>query len=180
MGHSCVCLCRQPFSRAPLGSSTLPHDPPTMWTGTELLSAHGRQANKTYTLAHTPSPTRVRRDGAGTKGTARDTPDRGHHHRTSSFVVTLEISPCRFPPSLAYSESCPRGGCAPCPVHSSTWPGYIDATQKAPVSLSIRPCTHPLPGSRSLTVYEPARPPVRSPLPLIVSSLRTLSTTATR
>lgn len=80
----CVCgLCLCLFLCAPLGLPTLPHDPPTMWTGTELLSAHIRQEDS-RTTHNTRSPAAIRSQGKRRQSGKRYTGHHHHHHPPSS------------------------------------------------------------------------------------------------
>lgn len=167
----CVCACARAcaclylFLCVPLGLPTLPHDPPPMWTGTELLSARIRQEDGRQHTAHNT----FRRHGK--KEADRKRHPRHHHHPSSSFHCDSEMSLCRFFPSLAYSESSPRGGCTPCLL---SVPGEGTSIQhKSPRLTRLTPLPPP---SVLLTVYERPRLPVWSPLSFIISSLRTLST----
>lgn len=161
---TCFCVCLWAY----------PHCPTT-----HLPCGRGRSCcprtsderrQQTTHITHPRTHDEFRRHGKR-RQTGKDTQDIIiiiHHHH---FTATPGMSLCRFFPSPAYSESSPRGGCTPCLL---SVPGEGTLIQhKSPRLTRLTPLPPP---SGPFTVYERPRLPVWSPLPFIISSLRTLST----
>lgn len=89
----CLCLCLLLLC-VPPGLPTLPHDPPPMWTETELLSAHIRQDSRQHTT-HTHRHVRTTQLGDRGKGGSQETTQETSSSSTT-IIIPLQLWKCYF------------------------------------------------------------------------------------
>lgn len=169
MGHVCVSVCHSLpvpcalclFLGVPFGLTHTAPRPTSHVDGDGVpVRAHRTRRQQTTHNTHSlylsrpPARTHAIRRQGNRRQSGKDTHSKDiiiiHHH----FTVTLEMSPCRFFPSPAYSESSPSWRMHPMSTYS-TWRGYIDTTQKSSRLTRLTPLPRLPPGVSSLCTSHP-------------------------